>query len=129
MIEVRCRDLAQGRTSTVTLAAHFRDLVHDYAPERIVLPPGTALQEAAATTNCIIEFLPLSEAKARLFGNRRTSNRDLFHRLTEEYPDLERLLVSSSGKTYVAKERSRGAIRLLPVALALAAQRGSSSDI
>lgn len=128
VIEVRCRGLTKGRTSIATLAAHFQSLVRDYAPQSIVLPPGAALYAAAATTGCPIETLSLTSAKERLLGNSRTSNRDLFCHLTEEDPDLERLLVSSSGKRYVAQERSRGAIRLLPVALALAAQRPSPPD-
>lgn len=129
VLEVRCRSLIGGRTSAVTLAAHFRALVRDYAPERIVIPPRTALYEAAALTGCRIETMSLTVAKEQLFGNSHLTQRDLFRLLTEEYPELERLLVSSSGKNYIAKERSRGAIRLLPVALALAAQQHTPSDL
>ncbi|MBL9008038.1 MAG: hypothetical protein JNJ46_27520 [Myxococcales bacterium] len=122
IVESVCHRIRGGVRTAVNLDAQFRELVRDYAPECVVVPPVLALMNAASATHLPTKMHTIREAKASLIGDEKASHREFYKRLTARYPMLGRLLLHPSGKPLIAKDRSRGAVRLLPIALGLAYQ-------
>lgn len=122
IVESVCHRTRSGTRTAANLDAHFQALVRDYAPECVVVPPVLALLNAASAIHLPTKIHTIREAKASLIGDEKASHRELYKQLTTRYPELRRLLLHPSGKPLIAKDRSRGAVRLLPIALGLAYQ-------
>lgn len=122
IVELVCHRLQGGPKTAATLHAHFRRLVHDYAPDRIVIPAVTALYEAGVLTGRVIETVSLRNAKMMLLAaGERPTHRDLYAELLRRYPRLKPYVPHlTGGRSDVAAIRSRRAVQLLPVALGLA---------
>ncbi len=122
IVESVCHRIRGGAQTAVHLDQHFLELARDYAPECVVVPKVLALLNAASATRLPTKMHTIREAKARLVSDEKASHREFYKLLTTRYPELRRLLLHPSGKPLIAKDRSRGAIRLLPIALGLAYQ-------
>lgn len=122
IVESVCHRIRSGTRTAANLDAHFQALVRDYAPECVVVPKVLALMNAASATHLPTKMHTIREAKSSLIGDEKASHREFYQQLTARYPMLGRLMLHPSGKPLIAKDRSRGAVRLLPIALGLAYQ-------
>lgn len=120
IVELVCHRLKGRPETAATLHAHFQRLVHDYAPERIVIPEVAALYEAGALTGQPIETVSMKAAKTALLGSTRPTHRNLYAELVRRYPGLKPYVPLTGSKSDAATIRSRRAVQLLPVALGLA---------
>lgn len=130
IVESVCHRIRGGGSTAVNLDAHFQALVRDYAPERVVVPPVLALERAASATNVPRAMRSMAEAKALIAGDATLNHREFYQLLTTRYAALRRLMLHPSGKPLIAQDRSRGSVRLLPIALGLAfqKQRAATAD-
>lgn len=122
IVESVCHRIRGGVQTAVNLDQHFQALARDYAPECIVVSRVLVLLNAASATRLPTKMHTIREAKSSLIGDETASHREFYKQLTARYPELRRLLLHPSGKPLIAKDRSRGAVRLLPIALGLAYQ-------
>lgn len=122
IVESVCHRIRGGAQTAANLDQHFQALVRDYAPECVVVPKVLALMNAATATHVPTKMHTIREAKSSLIGDETASHPEFYDELQTRYPELRRLLLHPSGKPLIAKDRSRGAVRLLPIALGLAYQ-------
>ena len=121
VFETVCRRVTRNNRTQVATERCFRVLVNDYAPTRIVVPPILALDEAARRTGVSTMMLGIGAAKVQLLGNRMASHRELYRFLLARFPMLNCLVRTLPSGEVVSSEPWNVA-RLLPIALALAAQ-------
>lgn len=123
IVELTCHRLSRRKQGAADLSPHFQALAQDYAPDRIVIPPVTALYEAGMLTGYPVETISMTKAKEMLLGRgQRVTHRDLLAELVRRYPQLKPYIPNlTGGRSDVAAVRSRRAVQLLPVALGLAA--------